>query len=167
MKFQIRKTSEKDITFYQYCFDNLEFHWNMYGNDNLNLKKYISIEENHLKFIISRVDNGKIEDVAFSHFYYNSNSNDYDFVGGVAPEFFNSGIGLCAGIVVLSYMFENNPEFIFKIGVFKYNRRALKASRAIGFEPIEETREKIILKLTLAQFKNEVVDMLKRIEWLQ
>ncbi len=63
MKFQIRKTSEKDITFYQHCFDNSEFHWNLYGNDNLNLQKYVSNEEKHLKFIISQIDNNKVEDV--------------------------------------------------------------------------------------------------------
>jgi RimJ/RimL family protein N-acetyltransferase len=168
MKFQIRKTSEKDMAFYQHCFGNSEFCRNLYGNDKLNLQKYVSNEEKHLKFIISQIDNEKREDVAFWHFYYNPNSNDYDLVGGVAPEFFNLGTTSCSCIAILSYMFENNPEFIFKTGVFKYNQRSLKACMAIGFKPIEETNEKIILKLTPAQFKTEFVKVvLKRIELLQ
>ena len=168
MKFKIRKTSEKDLAFYQHCFDNSEFHWNLYGNDNINLQKYVSKEDKHLKFIISQVDNKKTEDIAFCHFYFNPKTNDYGSLGGIAPKFFNSGLGLYSGIVIFSYLFENNPEFIFRTGVFKYNLRALKAWKAIGFKPIEETSEKIILKLTLAQFKNEFVDrILKRIELLQ
>ncbi|NDV59108.1 GNAT family protein [Bacteroides sp. 519] len=165
MKFLIRRTSIDDIEFYQHCFSNAEFKWNLYGKDNVNLEKYISNEEKHLKFVISKVEGITIEKVAFCHFYYNPKSNDYGSLGGIIPKYFNSGTGLFTSIAIFSYMFENKPDFVFKTGVFKYNQRALKAWKAIGFEPIEETDEKIILKLTIKQFQNHLVTrILKQIQ---
>jgi RimJ/RimL family protein N-acetyltransferase len=165
MKLQIRKTSINDIAFYRHCLDNSEFQWNLYGNDHVNLDRFVSVEDKHFKFIISKTEDNKKEDIAFCHFYYNPKSNDYGSLGGIAPRFFNSGIGLYSSVAIFSYMFRNNPEFIFKTGVFKYNQRALKAWMAIGFRMIEETNEKIILKLTLEQFQNHFVDrILKQIQ---
>lgn len=157
MKFQIRKTSENDIAFYRLCFGNTEFHWNLYGDENMNLKRFVSNEEKHLKFIISKITDDKVEDIAFSHFYYDSKSKDYISLGGVAPKFFNSGMGLYASVAILRYMFKNNLQHTFRTGVFKYNKRALKVWEAIGFRKIKENDDKFILKLTLGQFENDLV----------
>jgi RimJ/RimL family protein N-acetyltransferase len=166
MKFQIRNTSAKDIDFYKHCLDNSEFRWNLYGKDNaVNWDKFLSNEEKSFKFVISKIETNKVEDVAFCHFYYNRCSNDFGSIGGVAPKFFNSGMGLYAGVVAFSFLFESNSDYIFRTAVFKYNQRALKAWEAIGFKPIDETSEKIILINNYAQFYNEFVcRILKRIK---
>jgi RimJ/RimL family protein N-acetyltransferase len=165
MKFHIRNTSVKDIEFYRHCFDNVEFLWNLYGNDNVNLDKYVSDEEKHIKYIVSKVNCDKIEDVGFCHFYYDAALNEYDFVGGIVPKIFNSGIGLFASVAILSYLFSTNSNIILKSGVFKYNKRSIKMQSKLGFVLIEVTNEKIIFRNTFSQFHNDFVEwILKRIE---
>ncbi|MDR0973026.1 MAG: hypothetical protein LBM61_03465 [Prevotellaceae bacterium] len=157
MKIAIRNTSASDILFYKKCFDNDEFHWNLYGNDCVNLEKYLSVEDKHYKFIISKVGEYGVEDIAFCHFYYNWQTNDYGSLGGIIPKYFNTGIGLYVSVAMFAYMFKYDANLIFRTGVFKYNQRALKAWSSIGFKPTEETDSKIIMKLTFAQFENQFV----------
>jgi hypothetical protein len=69
MKIQIRNTSTSDIILYRQCVENEEFKYNLFGN-NLNLDAYTSIKEPHKKFVVSKIDNMKIEDFCFCHFFY-------------------------------------------------------------------------------------------------
>jgi len=166
MILQIRKTSKEDINFYKLCLENDEFRWNLYGNDNVvNWDKFLSEEDKHLKFVISKVENEITEDVAFAHFYYNQETYDYESIGGIKPQYFNTGMGLYASIALSSYLFNENPNMIINTAVFKYNQRALKVWKAIGFIVIDENEQKILLRNNLSQFNNKYVElMLKRIK---
>jgi len=168
MKFAIRNTSIEDIAFYRHCFDNAEFKYYLYGNDNVNLDKYLLAEEPHLKFVISKVNFEASEHIGFCHFYYHKALNEYCVLGGISPELFNSGVGLYASVAILSYLFRLYPKIVIHSGVFKYNQRNIKMLSAIGFQISEERADKLILKVTQQQFKTEFVKkVLKRIEILE
>jgi len=163
MKIQIRNTSTSDIILYRQCVENEEFKYNLFGN-NLNLDAYTSIKEPHKKFVVSKIDNMKIEDFCFCHFFYQE-QEEYFISGGILPIFFNSGIGLYACVAVLSHMFTINHEIKINTTVYKYNQRSLRMLHAIGFQLFREEENLNVLKLTNYQFDNQFVNKIrKRIE---
>jgi RimJ/RimL family protein N-acetyltransferase len=130
----------------------------VFGTNCLNINKFVSEEQQHLKHIISVISNNTVENVAFAHFYHTSILNQYDFVGGIAPKYFNSGIGVYACVTALFYFFDAFPFVVIKTDVYKYNLRSHKMLAAVGFIYEKETKEKIMLQLNLSLFKNNFVE---------
>jgi RimJ/RimL family protein N-acetyltransferase len=170
MQLIIRPTTSKDIDFYKSCFDNSEFYRNVFGTHCLNINKFVSEEQEHLKYLISVEKNQDIKNFAFAHFYYNSILNHYDLVGGINPKYFNSGMGVYACIVALSQFFVLYPLATVETQTYKYNTRSYKMLVAIGFSKRKETQEKNILELNSELYENDFVKrILMRIEnknWL-
>ncbi|MDR1984893.1 MAG: hypothetical protein LBQ28_08725 [Prevotellaceae bacterium] len=165
MLFNIRNTTPNDIGFYQYCFENSEFHWNLFGYNYRDIKKSVSYEKRYLKYIISILGNKQQKDIAFTHFCYEDISQEYWFSGGISPQFFNSGMGIYVGVIVLKYFFKLFSSAIVKAGTYKHNKRSTKMLLALGFQIIEIRDNEIIMQITLQLFNNEFVNrVLKRIE---
>ncbi|MDR2385457.1 MAG: hypothetical protein LBD80_07360 [Tannerella sp.] len=165
MKFSIRNTLDKDISLYQICFDDTEFHYFLFGDNNKDIHKFVSIDDNYLKYIISRENNHRQEDIAFVHFCYNPASQEYWFSGGIIPHLFNSGLGIYVAVAIISYFFKYNQNATVKAGTYKYNQRSLRMLQSLGFKILEYKNKEIILKLTFSYFNNEFVNkILKRIE---
>ena len=53
------------------------------------------------------------------------------------------------------------PNIKISTGIYKYNRRSLKADLAIGFTITRETDEKWLLELTKESFNNDFVRKIK------
>ncbi|MDR0754329.1 MAG: GNAT family N-acetyltransferase [Prevotellaceae bacterium] len=166
MKFQIRNTLANDIAIYKKCIESNEFRWNLYGNNIVKTEECILYkEEQHKKFIVSKINTDTIEDIGFCDFYFNREIKEYIYSGGILAKFFNSGIGLYANIAVLSYMFTVDTNTVIKVYIYKYNQRSLKMAIAIGFQFYGETEDENILKLTVSKFNNQFVNkILKRLE---
>lgn len=164
MHFSFRRTSIGDIDFYTECFRNEEFQYMLYHNDPINvnnLERYMADNGKDIKFIGSIMDaDGNLKDVGFAHFYYKE-ENAYTYVGGVHPKYFNHGYGVYASIAMLSLMYDLMPNIKISTGIYKHNRRSLKADLAIGFTIINETNGKWILKLTKESFNNNFVGKVK------
>ena len=164
MHFSFRHTSLADIDFYTECFYNDEFQYMLYHNDPINvnnLERYIANNGKDIQFIGSIMDeDGFLKDVGFAHFYYKE-ENAYTYVGGVHPKYFNHGYGVYASIAMLSLIYDLMPNIKISTGIYKYNRRSLKADLAIGFTITRETDEKWLLELTKEGFNNDFVHRVK------
>lgn len=159
MTFQLRKTSLNDIHLYEQCLNSHEFTYMLYHGEQVNVSKYIADNKQDRKFIVS-IKSTLNRDIGFAHFY-RIKDNTYSYVGGLLPSLFNSGLGLYASIAILSYMFEENSNYIFTTGVYNDNIRSLKMVRALGFSEKACLEDKTILCLDYRAFNNELTTLIK------
>lgn len=164
MHFYFKQTTESDLSFYSECFHNSEFQYMLYGNSPLNLNKlrtYIARNSKDYKFVCILENQGKKVTIGFAHFYHNS-FNRYTYVGGLHPNYFNSGLGALASVAALSLFYDINGQITaIDTGVYKHNLRSLKLNLAIGFVITEEKEDMYMLLLDKKCFSNGFVLKMK------
>lgn len=136
----------------------------LYGDCPLKLSQldnYISKNNKDYKFVILLEKGAKIITIGFVHFYYNFD-NQYTYVGGIHPDFFNSGLGALASVAALSLFYEINRQASFDTAIYKHNLRSLRLHLAIGFIIVNETEEMYFLFLNKENFNNNFVMNVRR-----
>lgn len=128
----------------------------LYGGAHVNIKKYIENNGVDLKYTLSfRYNvNACFDDLGFANCYKKIDGG-YTYVGGIDPKYFNSGLGVKGDVAMLSYVFNRHPGIILTTGVYKYNVRSLKLTKAVGFKQIGETDNAIIFKMIKDDFNND------------
>lgn len=168
MNFFFKQTTETDLPFYTECFQNKEFQYMLYGNSPLKLcqlANYTAKNNKDYKFVFSSENEGVMVTLGFTHFYYKID-NQYIYIGGIHPDYFNSGLGVSASIAALSLFYDFNGQASFETGIYKHNLRSLRLHLAIGFVITEESKEKYILSLDKEGFNNKFVfNVKKRIKY--
>lgn len=158
MVFRFHSPSEADISLYEKCFQNDEFCTSLYGHNNVNLKRFVSVEKGVLKYVTEKLDiETGYEPIGFAHFYPAKNGS-LTYVGGITPELFNVGIGVRANIAMLTFVFQCEPKCEILAGVFKYNTRSLKMLIASGFKHMCSNEKRYILSLKKEDFENDFVN---------
>lgn len=162
MVFQFRPATISDLPLYKHCFANDEFHYMLYNREPINIDRYVNHGKDDFVFVCSiKNAQNNFVDFGFVHFYYKE-ENNYTYVGGLIPEYFNSGLGVYTSIAILDYMFRQIDELVITTGVFKYNIRSLKMLKKMGFSQIKDVEEKEILKLTASTFNNQFTNHIKK-----
>ena len=162
MFFQFRPATISDLPLYKHCFADDEFHYMLYNREPINIDRYVNHGKDDFVFICSiKNTQDSFVDFGFVHFYYKE-ENNYTYVGGLIPEYFNSGFGVYTSIAILDYMFRLIDELVITTGVFKYNIRSLKMLKKMGFSQIKDVGEKEILKLTASTFNNQFTNHIKK-----
>lgn len=162
MFFQFRLATISDLPLYKHCFANDEFHYMLYNREPINIDRYVNHGKDDFVFICSiKNTQDSFVDFGFVHFYYKE-ENNYTYVGGLIPEYFNSGLGVYTSIAILDYMFNQIDKLVITTGVFKHNIRSLKMLKKIGFCQIKDVGDKEILKLTASTFNNQFTKHLKQ-----
>lgn len=162
MFFQFRLATTSDLPLYKHCFANDEFHYMLYNRKPINIDRYVNHGKDDFVFICSiKNTQDSFVDFGFAHFYYKE-ENNYSYVGGLIPEYFNSGLGVYTSIAILDYMFSQIDKLVITTGVFKHNFRSLKMLKKMGFCQIKDVGDKEILKLTASTFNNQFTKHLKQ-----
>jgi RimJ/RimL family protein N-acetyltransferase len=162
MFFQFRPATTSDLPLYKHCFANDEFHYMLYNREPINIDRYVNHGKDDFVFICSiKNTQDSFVDFGFVHFYYKE-ENNYTYVGGLIPEYFNSGLGVYTSIAILDYMFSQIDKLVITTGVFKHNIRSLKMLNKMGFYQIKENNNKHILKLTKDEFNNNFVKHIRK-----
>ena len=164
MQIYFKRTSAADLSFYSECFQNSEFQYMLYGNCPLKLcqlEHYIAKSSKDYKFVCSLENHGKKIPIGFVHFYHIKN-NQYTYIGGIHPDYFNKGLGALASIAALSLFYDIYGQATFDTGIYKHNLRSLRLHLAIGFVIKEETEEMYILLLNKESFNNSFVLRVKK-----
>lgn len=161
MHFEYTKTTPQDLSTYTACLDNPEFSEMLYRGEHVNLKKYLSDSPGDYKFVGHLVTPAERKPIGFAHFYGREN-NVFNYLGGIVPEYFNSGVGLYASVGVLSTFFSIVPNASIITGIYKFNDRSLKVDLALGFVLERETDEKWILSLNPINFQNAFTDKIRQ-----
>ena len=160
MRFIFRPPNETDYSFYSECFQNEEFKYMLFGNERLiqdPLDWFMNNNDSDLRYVVSLNDKNESSRIGMVLFLLRDNGR-YTYLGGIHPQFFNSGLGVYVSIAAISLFFEINPYSSYlSTGIFKYNTRSLKAHTAIGFYTTEETDSEYTLMLTKKQFENDFV----------
>lgn len=157
MKWYFKQATISDLPFYYECFFDKEFQYMLYGNSPLKLSQlenYIAKNSKDYKFVISLDKQVKNCMVGFAHFYHNFD-NQYTYVGGIHPNFFNSGLGTLASTAALSLFYDINEQASFDTAIYKHNLRSLRLHLALGFNIIKETEEMYYLSLNKDDFNND------------
>ena len=161
MHLEYTKTTQQDLNTYTACLDNPEFSEMLYRGELVNLKKYLSDSQGDYKFVGHLVTPAERKPIGFAHFYRREN-NVFNYLGGIVPYFFNSGVGLYASVGVLSTFFSIVPNASIITGIYKFNERSLKVDLALGFVLERETEEKWILSLNPINFQNAFTDKVRQ-----
>lgn len=156
--FRIRTTDETSIPLLQSCFSNKEFCNMLCGGANVNIKKYIENNGIDIKYTCSFRfhDEEMYLDLGFAN-CYKKDDGAYTYVGGINPQYFNSGLGVKGDIAMLSYIFDKHPNIKLTTGVYKYNVRSIKLTQAVGFYPIGETDSVMLFRMKKENFYNPFV----------
>jgi RimJ/RimL family protein N-acetyltransferase len=136
----------------------------LYGDCPLRLSQlddYISKNNKDYKFVILLEKDAGIITIGFVHFYHNFD-NQYTYVGGIHPDFFNSGLGASASVAALSLFYEINRQASFDTAIYKHNLRSLRLHLAIGFIITKETKDMYMLLLNKENFNNKFVLNIKK-----
>lgn len=130
----------------------------LYGGAHVNIKKYIENNGIDIKYTCSFKfsEHDYLCDLGFAN-CYKKEDGTYTYIGGIDPKFFNSGLGVKGDIAMLSYIFSKHTDIILTTGVYKYNVRSLKLTRAVGFRPIRETDTVVLFQMDKANFHNTFV----------
>ena len=129
----------------------------LYNGAHVNVNNYIKQNGIDIKYTLSMLRcDGKYIDLGFANCYKGENS--FTYVGGIDPDFFNSGLGVKADIAMLSYIYKLHPYIILTTGVYKFNIRSLKLTKAVGFVPIGETEDTILYRMSKSSFDNPFVN---------
>lgn len=161
MHFEYTKTTPLDIDIYTTCLNNPEFSEMLYKGEHVSLRKYLSNTPGDYKFVGHIVTPSERKPIGFAHFYGRGNSI-FNYLGGIVPEYFNSGVGLYASVGMLSTFFNIVPNASIITGIYKFNERSLKVDLALGFILERETEEKWILSLKPSGFQNAFTDKILR-----
>lgn len=161
ISFRIRETDELSMPLFQACFSNQEFCEMLYNGAHVNLRKYIEQNNTDFKYTCSLVlHDGTLSDIGFANCYKNGES--YTYVGGIDPLYFNSGLGVKADIAMLSFIYDKHPLINLTTGVYKFNVRSLKLTKAVGFYRIGETESSVLFKMSKSDFYNPFVERMLR-----
>lgn len=156
--FVLRKASIDDYLLFQQCFDNEEFAYNIGEVDPM---KIVALESPHVVLIVSILIKNEKQDIGFCSFHWQEKGS-FLYLGGVLPKYFNSGYGLYASVVVLSYMFDTIKANEINTLVYHHNKRSLRMLLAIGFHKTESSDSFAVLKLNKIAFHNEFVKLIQR-----
>ncbi len=164
MKFRFRKSCVGDKPFYYVCFDCDVFSEFVYGERRIhNFARYLERgDKGTIKFVVETFVDGAWHDLGFCHSYKVGEQSLFEFVGGIAPCYFNRGFGIYAYIAIIDSLFHVYQDFTFMVGVNKENNRSLKMHLAVGFRITREREEQFSLSLIREDFYNERVKY-----WLQ
>lgn len=157
--FRIRVTDESSIPLFQSCFSNKEFCDMLYNGESININRYIENNGIDLKYTCSfrYSSDTSFCDLGFANCYKKVDGT-YTYVGGIKPQYFNSGLGLKGDVAMLSFIFNKNPDIILTTGVYKFNVRSLKLTKSVGFCPINETETKVLYRMKKEDFYNPFVN---------
>lgn len=158
MEFLFRPTTDEDFDLYLRCFKNEEFQNMMYYNSPIKvlyLKDYIAQNDKDFKLICSvKKFDRSIINLGFVHIYYKS-ENLYSYVGGILPQYFNSGLGLYASAAMLSYLTSKYNSWKIQTTIYKHNIRSLKIHLRLGFKIISDESNRFCMELTPNSFRND------------
>lgn len=140
---------DSDLPNYKACLENNEFKKMLYGCQRFDINRFLKKEKNILKYSVF-TSNGIF--IGFVQLFYKQN-NRASFLGGVAPNFFNSGLGVKACVFILDYIFHKDILNVIT-GVYLYNLRSLKMLKAIGFVETSLIQDKVILTLDKTRFND-------------
>lgn len=152
MNIYIRPSTINDSDFYMKCFTNKEFVEMLCYHEEWNIDDYLKNEKDDIHVICSTEIGNRTQDICFAHFI-NNGGNCFTIIGGVLPNYFNSGIGVLCGAAAIFYFFESHRNHTLIGGVFFHNERSLRMQMALGFKKIREQKGRHILQLTENDFR--------------
>lgn len=164
MNLLFKPTTEKDLPFYIDCFLDKEFQYMLFGNSPIKrhqLKSFLENNKNDKKYVLWTEIQGEQIAVGFVHFNH-IDGNQYLYLGGIHPRYFNSGIGVLVSIASLSLFWDINKDASFTTGIYKHNPRSLKLHMAIGFVITDVTKDKYLLYLDKDGLNKDFTEKIKK-----
>lgn len=164
ISFQIRSTDDSSLPLLQCCFSNKEFCNMLYGDAHVNINKYIENNGVDIKYTCSfrTSNNTPYYDLGFANCYKKADGC-YTYIGGINPQYFNTGLGVKGDVAMLSFIFDRHPNIKLTTGVYKYNVRSIKLTQAVGFYPIGETDSVMLFRMEKENFHNPFVERIQKV----
>ena len=165
MIVKIRLAKDTDSALFKKCFDDKEFLQMLFFEEPYNFDYYLYDGNDRIRIVFSILnDKNDFEDVGFVLFQ-NNGGNCFTIIGGVIPEYYNTGIGVFCAVGAITFMFSKFSCCRIIAGVFFHNIRSYKMQLALGFKKIGEQSGRHIIQLNEVDFDNPFVNRIKaRIE---
>ena len=158
MHFAFRRASKGDYYLFQQCFDNEEFVYNIGLVDPL---KILSLKSPHVVLIVSLHKQKEYKDIGFCVFYCQEKGS-FLYLGGLLPDYFNTGYGLYSSVAVINFMFDKKDVKEINTVVYNHNERSLRMLLSIGFLEIRKEENFRVLKLINNKCPNKFVRLINK-----